>query len=129
MKQQLLVMATIAVCVWSVPAATLAGTTSYTPPPKKGIIYIVCQFKPYKTGDMYPKSRVSVKWGSYSRSSSYGRGAFSVQLKVGFVIALRHNSDDQVRMEIECEGPINLVRQLDSPPSQWNDSKYDKYNW
>lgn len=129
MTKRLMALAAITICIWALPLATMGGTISYTPPPKRGIVYIVVRFKPYKTGDMYPKTNVSVKWGSYSNSKSYGRGAFSVQLKVGFVIALKHNSNDQVQMEVQSEGPIDMVRQLDSPPSQWNDSKYDKYNW
>ncbi|MFN6962338.1 MAG: hypothetical protein ACK4S4_01085 [Pyrinomonadaceae bacterium] len=114
------------------PVQLNAGTYTYTPPPKRGIIYIVVQFKPYSSRDqlrMDENTNVSVRWGSYSNSKSYGRGRMTLRLKVGFIITLKHTKDDSIPMTVESEGQIELVRQLDSPPPQWNDSKYDKYNW
>ena len=115
-----------------VPLATQANTRNYTPPPRKGIIYIIVQFKPYSSQDqlrMNETTKISVKWGSWSRSGSYGRGRFSLQQKTGFIITLRHTKDDAIPMVVDSEGYIEEVKQLDSPPRQWNDSKYDKYSW
>ena len=59
----------------------------------------------------------------------YGRGMLSVRLKTGFIITLRHTKNDSIPMTVTSEGQIEKVEQLDSPPRQWSDSKYDKYNW
>lgn len=78
---------------------------------------------------MDEKTRVNVRWGNYSRSAAYGRGRLSVSFKDGFVISLRHEKDDSVKMFVESEGQIVRVIQSDTPFPQWNSSTYDKYSW
>ena len=129
MKQKLSTFSAIVLTVMLVPSSVWADTYRYDPPPRVGTIYIVVQFKPYKTGDVNPKTNVSVRWGNYSTSKSYGRGMLSVRLKTGFIITLRHTKNDSIPMTVTSEGEIEKVEQLDSPPRQWSDSKYDKYNW
>lgn len=132
MYRRTIALAVLMACLAYLPVTVSADGRKYTPPPRKGTIYIVVNFKPYSSRDqmkMDEKTKVSVKWGSYSRSASYGRGRLSLRLKDGFVVALRHMKDDSYQMSVESEGTIISVAQSDSPPSQWNDSKYDTYNW
>lgn len=132
MKKGLLAQIFFVLLIASVPSYAFKDTQRYSPPPKKGTIYIVVKFKPYSSSDqmrMDEKTRISVRWGSWSRSTAYGRGRLSLRFKDGFVIAIRHAKDDSVPVVVESEGSILFVRLLDSPPPKWNDSKYDRYNW
>lgn len=104
---------------------TMADSRSYTPPARKGTIYLKVRFKAYNSRDMYPKTKVTVKWGSYSRTKSYGT-ATSLNTS-GVIIGLRHTNDDSVGMTVETDGTIEYLQQADSPPSTvgW----YQKDSW
>lgn len=131
--RKVLAFGTILFCFAALPLTVSANSrVDYTPPPRKGTIYIVVNFKPYSSRDqmrMDEKTSISVKWGGYSKTGAYGRGRLSLTFKDGFVITLRHTKDDSVPMVVESEGQILRVAQLDSPPAEFKNSRYDKYNW
>ncbi len=111
----------------AVPITVMADGKTYTPPAKKGIVYIVVRFKPYNSRDLFPRTKVTVKWGSYTNSKSYG-AAFTTKT-VGVVIALSHTKDDSVPMSVESEGTIASIAQLNSPPSESKSGNYQSDNW
>ncbi len=113
----------------ALPLVARGDTRTYKPPPRSGTIYVIGQFRPYKTGDVNPKTKVTVNWGSYSRTENYGRGMLSIRIKLGFVIRLQHKSNDSVPLFVESEGQILRIEQLDNPPTEWSDSRFDKYTW
>lgn len=127
MKKQLLAFIGILFCLTAISLTVWADSRTYKPPPKKGTIYVVVRFKPYNSRDLYPKTTVKVKWGSYSNSKQYGT-ATTIRT-VGVVIALRHTKDDSVPLTVETDGTILSIRQSDSPPSEVNSGNYQKDNW
>jgi hypothetical protein len=114
-------------CLTLVPITVWADSRTYKQPPKKGIIYVVVQFKPYNSRDLFPRTKVTVKWGSFTKSKSYS-AAFTTKT-VGVVIALSHNKDDSVPMTIESEGTVVSVEQLNSPPSESKSGNYQTDSW
>ena len=122
-----LAFAGILFCLMAVPLTVLANSKTYKPPPKKGIIYAVVRFKPYNSRDLYPKTKVTVKWGSYTNSKSYGT-AFTLKT-VGVVIALSHTKEDSVPLTVESDGTVVSIAQLNSPPSESNSGNYQKDSW
>ena len=117
----------ILICLMAVPSAVWADIRTYSPPPKKGNVYVVIRFKSYNSKDFYPKTTVKVKWGSYSRSKSYGT-ATTIRT-AGIVIALRHTKDDSTPLTVETDGTVLSVNQSDSPPSEWSNGMYQKDSW
>ncbi len=114
-------------CLTATPSTVWADSKTYKPPPKRGIIYAVVRFKPYNSRDFYPKTKVTVKWGSFTRSKSYGT-AFTTKT-VGVVIALSHNNEDSVALTAESDGTIASIAQLNSPPGESNSGNYQKDSW
>lgn len=114
-------------CLAAVPLTVRADSRTYSPPPKQGTVYAVINFKAYNSKDFYPKTIVKVKWGSYSRSKSYGT-ATSIRT-VGIVIVLRHTKADSVPLTIETDGSVLSIKQSDSPPGEWNNGMYQKDSW
>jgi len=114
-------------CLTLVPITVCADSRTYKPPSKKGVIYIVVRFKPYNSKDLFPRTKVTVKWGGYSNSKSYGT-AFTTKT-VGVVIALSHNKDDSIQMTVESDGTVVSIAQLDSPPSESKSGNYQRDSW
>lgn len=127
MKNKLFRIMLAAFLIMNFAADTMADSRTFTPPAKKGTIYVVVRFKPYNSSDFYPKTKVSVKWGDFSKSKSYGT---ATSLKTaGVIIKLRHTKDDSVPLTVETEGTIVSINQSDSPPSEWDSANYQKDSW
>lgn len=109
----------------------LADTKSYTPPPEKGDIYVVIQ---YKRGALNAAAttRFSVRWGNFNRSDSVippkvlpGR-ALSAK---GFVLRLSHKKNDSVQLTVDTDGRIVNGPYQGKPPSEWNNNDYKRVDW
>jgi hypothetical protein len=127
MKRKITALVGILLCAIGLPLTVWADSRTYRPPAKRGTIYVVVDFKDYNSRDFYPKTTVSVKWGSFSRTKKFGT-ATTIRT-AGVVITLRHTKDDSVPLTVETDGRILSIQQSDSPPSQWNSGMYQKDNW
>ena len=119
-------------CLYSLiilPVSALADSRSYTPPARKGYVYIVIRYKSLTGQD----TNVSVRWGGYSRSGRFtparallpGRGIPS-----GFVLRLEHKKNDSIPIDVETDGRILSIAQSDQPPSEWsNKADYKQETW
>ncbi len=117
---------TVLFCVLALPLAVWADTQTRTPPPKKGVIFVVIRYKEYSSRTIRHSTNVSITWGSYSRSKHFSTSASGT---VGVVIRLRHDNNDSVPMTVDTEGQIDFFDQTSRSPSQWTDARYDKVDW
>ena len=62
MMKKALVFIGILFCLTAVPSTVWADGKTYNPPSKRGTIYVVVRFKAYNSRDLYPKTKVTVKW-------------------------------------------------------------------
>lgn len=112
-----------------VPLTVRADYRRWSPPAKKGYVYVVIKYKSLAG----QPTNVKITWGNWSNSGQFtaarallpGRGVPS-----GFVIRLEHKKADSVPIEVETDGRIFGISQPDSPPSEWNDtSNYKTVKW
>jgi hypothetical protein len=125
MKRKILSLLLMLNILLLVPLSVSADTCTYRPPAKKGYIYVAVKFKPYKSGDFYPKTKVKITWGSFQREKSYSAGVFRTSGTSGVVIRLSHNNNDSVPLTVETDGSIVWIEQ-DKQPNVIN---YQNDNW
>jgi hypothetical protein len=128
MKNKLITVVVILFCLCVIPTSTLADTRSYTPPPRKGVIFVVVRFKGYSSTDIRRSTKVSVKWGGYNRSGRFS-GTKGGRALLGVVIRLRHDNNDSVPLTIDTEGQILQLEQTTRSPSQWTDPSWETTDW
>jgi hypothetical protein len=128
MKRKLLAIVIIFFCTIALPVSVLADSRTYTPPPRKGVIFVVVRLKGYSSRDFRRSTQVSIKWGSYYRSKRFP-GVTSIRPIVGVVIRLRHDNNDSVPLTVETDGQIVQIEQTSRPPSQWTDSSWEQTDW
>lgn len=129
MKLNKFIAFTSLVTVFLLPLTALADRRTYKPPPEKGYVYIVVN---YKKGFGPQPTQVSVSWGNWRKSATFsppkklllpGSG-----IPEGVVIRLRHSKNDSTELTVESNGSIEYVSQ-GTPPSAWNRKEYEKVNW
>lgn len=131
MKKTYLHIALFLVICLFVTLSGLADSKRYTPPPQKGEIYVVIN---YKRGALNAAAttKVTVKWGDFNKSGSVtppkvlpGR-ALSAK---GFVLRLSHKKDDSVPLTVETDGRIINGPYQGTPPAEWKSSDYKQVSW
>lgn len=112
-----------------VPLVVRADYRRWSPPAKKGYVYVVIKYRAM----VGPETNVKITWGNYSNSGRFsaarplfpGRG-----VPTAFVIRLEHKKADSIPIEVETDGRIVGISQPDSPPSEWNDTNnYKQVKW
>jgi hypothetical protein len=108
----------------AMPIATFADSQTFTPPARKGSIYIIVRhkksFPPMKTG-------ISIRWGSWSKSGKFDAAGWRYS-REGFVIKLNHAKADSVQLSVNTDGYIVNIYQGD-PPSQKSDKLWEYVEW
>lgn len=127
MKKKLVAFLILLFCLCSVPTSTFADTKHYTPPPRKGVIFVVVKFS-YSGEKFDQHTSVEVNWGRYRRKDRYFN-FIRRKWTEGVVIRLRHDDNDSVPLRVDSDGQILDVKQLTVSPSQWNNPKYQKADW
>ena len=128
MKNKICVLASIFFLVCVLPFTVWADTRRYTPPPRKGVIFVVVRFKGYSSTDIRRSTKVSVSWGGYNRSDRFS-GSKGGRPLLGVVIRLRHDNNDSVPMTVETDGQILQLEQTTRSPAQWTDSSWHTTDW
>jgi hypothetical protein len=129
MKKKIVTLLLTTACLLAVPFSTFADTRSYTPPPRKGVIFIVVKLRGYDSSRGGHSTNVSVRWGSYSRSKNFPSVSRSLKITVGVVIRLRHDNNDSVPLTVSTDGQIIQLEQTSRSPSQWNDPNWEQTDW
>lgn len=109
----------------------LADSKTYTPPPQKGDIYVVIN---YKRGALNAAAttNVSVKWGSFNKSDSITPPKILPDKALsakGFVLRLSHKKNDSLPLTVETDGRIVSGPYQGNPPAEWNNKDYKKESW
>jgi hypothetical protein len=126
MKTKLLVILAVAFCFVGAPLSLLADSYPYTPPPKKGVIFIVIE-NTYSSRNITHSMNVTVKWGTYNNSQRF---YFTGTRTSGVVIRLRHDNKDSVPMLVQTSsGRIKSVEQTARSPAEWTSDKYIQKDW
>jgi hypothetical protein len=128
MKRKTFALTTMLFCVLALPLTVWADSRTYPPPPKKGVIFVVIKAKDYSSMNVKHSTKVSVKWGSYSRSKSFP-GMTRMTPMVGVVIRLRHDKNDSVPLTVTTDGTIQFLEQTSRSPREWGDSNYQSEDW
>jgi hypothetical protein len=128
MKRRSFAFVVMLFCVIALPLTVWADTQTYSPPPKQGVIFIVIAAKGYSSRNVNHSTKVSVKWGSYSRSKSYPSMTRMTPLR-GIVIRLRHDKNDSVRLTVTTDGTVQFLEQTSRSPREWQDSNYQSEDW
>lgn len=128
MKQQTCLLLLTAVFVFLSPVNLWAETRRYTPPPEKGYVYIVIEFK-----GQFPRKQstnVSISWGRWSKNKTVNPKTFVLPNNIpeGFVILLRHTKNDSIPIEVNTNGKILTIYQ-GNPPSQWDKKGWSQEKW
>lgn len=127
-SKRLLTLSAICLLILAIPLSLRADTRSYTPPPRKGVIFVVIKYKSYSSRDIHRSTNVTITWGNFRRSKNYP-SATSMKPKIGVVIRLRHDNKDSVPLTVETDGSILFLNQTTQSPRQWNDSTWEQTDW
>lgn len=128
MKRITTALSVMMFCVLALPLSVLADSRTYTPPPRQGVIFIVIAVKGYSSRNVNHSTKVSVKWGGYSRSRSYPSMTRMTPMR-GIVIRLRHDNKDSVPLTVSTDGSIQFLEQTSRSPREWGDSNYQSEDW
>lgn len=128
MRRKTFALSTILFCVLALTLAVWADTRTYTPPAKQGVIFIVITAKGYSSRNVSHSTRVSVKWGGYSRSKSFPSMTRMTPMR-GIVIRLRHDNKDSVPLTVTTDGTIQFLEQTSRSPREWGDANYQSEDW
>lgn len=128
MKRKEIALSTILFCLLALPLTVWADTRTYTPPPKQGVIFIVIAARGYNSRNVNHSTKVSVKWGRYSRSKSYPSMTRMTPMR-GIVIRLRHDNNDSVPLTVTTDGTIQFLQQTSRSPREWGDANYQSEDW
>lgn len=115
-------------CLLALPSSVLGDTRAYTPPPKQGVIFIVITAKGYSSRNVSHSTKVSVKWGGYSRSKSFPSMTRMTPMR-GIVIRLRHDNKDSITLTVTTDGTIQFLEQTSRSPREWGDANFQSEDW
>ena len=106
-------------------AATLGcepPARTYLPPAARGDVYAVARYA--GTSNEPRPTRVSVVWGTFSRSASFPRTGGA-----GLVLHLRHVRADRVTMTLRTSGRVVFGPVQGPPPPEWGSPAYQRVSW
>jgi hypothetical protein len=130
MTRKPIAFTTMIFCILALPLTVWADSRTYTPPPRKGTIYVIVRFVNNDgIGIVGQNTSVSVRWGNWNMNGTWSPGTRRTP-KDGVVISLKHSKDDSVPLTVNTSthGRIMNVYQGD-PPGEWSDGNWYKVSW